>query len=420
MDSHDGKPKAVILSVGGAAAPIVASLNAQQPALVCFFVSPESRPRIKEEILDKLAYQPAHHDWIETPSAEDLLACYRTLVRELPRLADKWKVPLAAFVADYTGGTKTMSVALALATLQDVGRYTYVGGTERTKDGLGIVVDGKERMLHQTNPWDALAIPARQRASLLFARGRYEAAADEFRSVADRVSAGEKAVYQGLEALARGYAEWDRFAHKRAQDFLFRSLTALDPFAVGVGDETWSRLVEVVRRHAGLLRDIAGDDGGLSRVMDLIANARRRGDLEARYDDAVARLYSALEMTARMRLAAGHGIVTSNVRPEQIPEALRPDFWPRYMVMEGEKRGNLRLPLHAAYRLLVELKDELATRFLVCEKEIGALLDSRNKSILAHGGQPVSEDLFRRFLRLVLEVVGLREEDLPEFPRLPW
>jgi len=90
------------------------------------------------------------------------------------------------------------------------------------------------------------------------------------------------------------------------------------------------------------------------------------------------------------------------------------------MVMEGEKRGNLRLPLHAAYRLLVELKDELATRFLVYEKEIGALLDSRNKSILAHGGQPVSEDLFRRFLRLVLEVVGLREEDLPEFPRLPW
>ena len=139
--------RAMILSVGGSPAPIVASLNAQQPALVCFFVSPESRQKIREDILDKLAYQPAHHDWIETPSAEDLLVCYRILAQELPRLADKWKVPLREFVADFNGGTKTMSAALPLATVQVVGRYTYVGGTERTMDGLGMVVDGKERML---------------------------------------------------------------------------------------------------------------------------------------------------------------------------------------------------------------------------------------------------------------------------------
>lgn len=216
VEKFSPKPGAMILSVGGSPGPILASLNFQQPEFVCFFVSSESRAALDTQIIPGLAYRPRHFDWIETPSAEDLLACYRVLTQELPRLADKWKVPLAEFVADYTGGTKTMSVALALATVQAVGRYTYVGGFERTKDGLGVVVDGKERMLHQINPWDAMAVTARQRASLLFSRGRYEAAAEEFGAVADRVSPAEKGIYQGLAALARGYAEWDRFIHPRA------------------------------------------------------------------------------------------------------------------------------------------------------------------------------------------------------------
>jgi CRISPR-associated protein (TIGR02710 family) len=398
----------------------VASLKAQRPELVCFFVSRESRAMVDAEILPALDYRPRHHDWIETPAAEDLLECCRVLERELPRLMDKWKIALDAAVVDYTGGTKTMSVALALATIQAVSRYTYVGGSERTRDGLGVVVDGKERMLHQVNPWDALALSARRRASLLFNRGRYEAAADEFRNVAGRVSPGERAVYHGLEAMCRGYAEWDRFAHRRGQDLLFRSLTALDSFAAGAGDAAWTHLVELVRRHAALLRDMAREGGDSLRVADLIANARRRGDLEARYDDAVARLYSALEMAARIRLAGFHGINTAKVHPDQVPEALRSEFCRRYMVSEGDSRGNLKLPLSAAYRLLVELKDELGSQFRAYEKEIGALLDNRNKSILAHGGQPVSEDLCKRFLGLAMEVVGLRLGDLPEFPRLPW
>jgi len=414
------RPTAMILSVGGSAAPIVASLKAQRPKLVCFFVSRESRAMVDTEILPALDYRPRHHDWIETPAAEDLLECCRVLERELPRLMDKWMISLDAAVVDYTGGTKTMSVALALATIQAVSRYTYVGGSERTRGGLGVVVDGKERMLHQVNPWDALALSARRRASLLFKGGRYEGAADEFRSVASRVSPGEKAVYHGLEDLCCGYAEWDRFAHRRGQDLLFKSLTALDSFAAGSGDPAWTHLVEVVRRHAALLRDMAGEGGESLRVADLIANARRRGDLEARYDDAVARLYSALEMAARSRLAGRYNINTAKVLPDQVPETLRSDFCCRFMASESDNMGNLKLPLYAAYRLLIEFNDDLGSRFRAHEKEVTALLDSRNKSILAHGGQPVSEDLYKRFLGLAMEVVGLRVGDLPEFPRLPW
>jgi len=414
-ERESAPPKAMIVSVGGSPAAVIATLNVQQPERICFFVSPESKATIDATILPALCYRPRHHDWIESPSAEDLLACYRFLVRGLAALAEKWAVPLQEFVADYTGGTKTMSVALGLATIHMVGRYTYVGGTERTKEGLGVVVDGKEKMIYQANPWEELAVTARQRASLLFSRARYEAAAEEFEGVAGRVSPGERAVYEGLAALAHGYAEWDRFTHQKAQGLLWKSLGALEPFAFGSEKSAWSDLVARVRRHVEFLRALEGPDGGRRRVADLIANAQRRGDIEARYDDAVARLYSALEMAARHRLLCAHQIRTSRTAPEQIPESLRQEYSCRYMTNEGI----LKLPQYAAFRLLAALKDDLGERFHLNTEEIEKLLGTRNASILAHGDQPVGESLYRQFRALVLRIAAIEESDLPTFPMLP-
>jgi CRISPR-associated protein (TIGR02710 family) len=412
-------PRAMVLSLGGSPAPVIVSLNAQRPEYVCFFVSPESKTSLVNEILPKLDYRPVHYDWIETPSAENLLESYGILLRELPRLAEKWGIPLAEFAADYTGGTKTMSVALALVTIQAVGRYTYVGGVERTKGGLGVVVDGKEKMLFQANPWDALAVGARQRASLLFARGRYEAAAEEFEGVASLVSPAERGIYQGLSAMARGYAEWDRFAHSKAQGLLSQSLRTLEPLAMGSAQTAWIDLMVGVRSHVQWLRHLDEESGGPLRVADLIANAKRRGDLEARYDDAVARLYSALEMAARVGLEARHGIRASRVLREQIPVSLQGEFCGQYGKTTEDGRFFLKLPHYAAFRLLMELKDNLGSRYFVREKETKVLLDQRNSSILAHGDKPVGEKVYRDLLPLVCEVSGVSEVDLPQFPALP-
>lgn len=412
--------KAMILSVGGSPSPIVASLNAQQPAYVCFFVSDGSRGSIESGILPALAYRPRHHDWIETPSAEDLLACYEILRRDLPRLAEKWRVPLVEWAVDYTGGTKTMSVALGLATIQSAGRYSYVGGTERTKDGLGVVIDGKERILHLANPWDALAVTARQRASLLFSRGRYEAAAEEYEAVAGQVSPADRKVYQALGHLCRGYAAWDRFAHANAQESLARALATLAPYAAGLGEPAWTALTNAAAGHVELLRSLCGaGEGGELRVADLLANARRRGELEARYDDAVARLYSALEMAARVVLQSRHGVTASRVRPDQVPEALREEFVRLYN--RPDERGGIRLklPHYAAYRLLKTLQDEIATRYFAREQEVKAVLDQRNASILAHGDRPVGKEVYQRLFPLVCEVAGVPVGELPCFPTLP-
>jgi len=66
------------------------------------------------------------------------------LSTKLPEILKKWKVEPNHLVVDYTGGTKTMSVALALATIDNSSLYTYIGGAERTKEGVGVVINGKD------------------------------------------------------------------------------------------------------------------------------------------------------------------------------------------------------------------------------------------------------------------------------------
>ena len=101
--------------------------------------------------MPRLDFKPKHHDWIVTPSAESLSECFRVISKELPRILKKWEVESKDVVVDYTGGTKTMSVALVLATIQFASTFTYVGGIDRTKDGLGIVINGKEKMWYVDN-----------------------------------------------------------------------------------------------------------------------------------------------------------------------------------------------------------------------------------------------------------------------------
>ena len=60
------KPRAMLVSVGGAASPAIHTLNVLQPPFICFFVSPDSKPKIKAEILPALAYQ-GWITWLQIP-----------------------------------------------------------------------------------------------------------------------------------------------------------------------------------------------------------------------------------------------------------------------------------------------------------------------------------------------------------------
>jgi hypothetical protein len=148
--------RAMLVSLGGSPQPVLHTLSQQQPEYILFFVSAESVGQI-QGIIRELPYQCRDFDRILSPSAEILGDCYRALRDQLPAKLAHWQLPMDDLMVDYTGGTKSMSAAIVLATIEHVHRYSYVGGVERDKSGVGVVVDGRERMWYVQNPWKALA-----------------------------------------------------------------------------------------------------------------------------------------------------------------------------------------------------------------------------------------------------------------------
>lgn len=143
----------------------------------------ETKKMIDAEILPNLDFKYRHYDWIVTPNAELLSECYRHLVKKIPEMIEKWELDLGDICVDYTGGTKTMSVALALATIDKSCCYSYVGGGERSKGGVGVVIDGNERMYFLENPWDEIAQVEKREACILFNKARYATAVDILKNV---------------------------------------------------------------------------------------------------------------------------------------------------------------------------------------------------------------------------------------------
>lgn len=88
-----------------------------------------------------------------------------------------------------------MSVASALATIEKVSRFSYVGGTERTKEGVGVVINGKEKMIFSDNPWNQMALLRKREISLLFNQGRYAPALDTTRRIIPLVEGEMKSCF---------------------------------------------------------------------------------------------------------------------------------------------------------------------------------------------------------------------------------
>lgn len=409
------KIRAMIVSVGGTPGPIVFSLNQSKPEYICFFTSKQTKKMIEEEILPNLSFKPRHYDWIVTPNAEFLSDCYSQLVKKMPELLDKWEIDPKDVCVDFTGGTKTMSVALALATIDESCCYSYVGGDERSKGGIGVVVNGKEKMWFLENPWDAIALREKKEVSILFNKARYGSAAEVLEKCVAMVSREQQTFLKALQEMVIGYDLWDRFKHSEAKKHLYRSRDVL--FVLGTEKKEIRVIAHDLEKNLQFIEGLtAGNKPSIFHFRDLLANAKRRADLEKKFDDAVARLYRAIEVLAQVELKESYGIETSNVRVKDIPENIQDEFLKKYL---DEKNSKIKIPLHASYRLLKELKNELGENFFkYYDGEILPLLHIRNFSILAHGFEPVDEKIFQKLWDSIMKFSGTKEEDLPKFPVL--
>jgi CRISPR-associated protein (TIGR02710 family) len=407
---------AVIVSVGGTKEPIVNTLRAEHPGFVCFLASHQSVDQIadiKREVAGDFADEKV---LIDDP--EDLVGCYRQALESLRRVEARG-FARSETIVDYTGGTKAMTAALAMAAASLGVCFSYVGGHARTKGGLGVVTSGSERRRVEVDPLRLFAVEEKRRIALYFNRYQYLAAAAALRELLPSQGDRERLLLESMLRITEAYAAWDRFDHTAALEQLPAARRQLAERARVAETSEYGALLDAVERNIAVLGELCRKTKKFSRLhpalaADLLANADRRM-LEGKYDDAVARLYRALELLGQCAFEEQVGVATGKVPVDQLPARLQEEFARKY----ADESRTAKLPLAATYQVLAELGHPAGRRFRDQQEDFRKIMNARNESILAHGRSPVAEGMAKS-LRALLAGFLLQDAHLPEFPRLPW
>lgn len=421
----------LLISVGGSPEPIVASIQHNNPEKFIFVVSPETREIVTKCIMPIVWLQRKafpDHEIIVIRDPQDLGNIAMILLREVPlAMKDLGESAIWPDVVDYTGGTKPMSAGMVWASSRHACRFSYVGAMNaedaRTKNGVGVVINGREQWLLRENPWNKVAYYEVLDAVNLFNHAQYARAAEALKTLEKRLTESTaQYTINVLSSLFEGFALWDIFDHRKAASCFHKTVPELRK-AVEM-EQTYlpgmQPFLEQVEVCFETLKGIDPAHGlSLPLIWDLLANARRRADQEGKYEDAVARCYSAIEKLGAYTLLRDRGIQAAAADPHLLPDVLREEYIRKYTTSTPEGKSVVRFGLKAVYVLLAAMDHPLGQRFMEHEQAITNALGVRNASILGHGAKPVGRKAFDHLFQEALFLADIPSESLLAFPMLP-
>lgn len=417
----------LLCTVGGAHQPNLEAIKSISPGYVCFFCTGQDPGtgragsvgqvtgqglviKAKREdnapTLPNIPVQAGLGDGsyeTQTVPADDLDEAYSVMRDAIARLAGEF--PGARFVADYTGGTKTMTAALVCAAIErDDVELQIVAGA---RPDLVRVADGTEHAME--------ASVARLRLNRAMApylgawqRFAYREAAEGLNGIRIAANDPDRTRLGIAQVLSRGLARWDDFAHAGALELIEPYAGRIAPF--------YSTMLPTLR----LLAHERDSRHQPALLFDLWRNAERRA-AQGRFDDAVARVYRLIEWAAQWQLRSKLGADTADFPSERLPANVdaRPD-----------RDGKIKLGLWAAWQVVEDcLEGPVRMMIAGYGAELRDLLATRNDSILAHGFRPVRqaewdrmrkwiEDRFLPVLDELAKAYGLqrRPDQLPKHP----
>jgi hypothetical protein len=299
-------------------------------------------------------------------------------------------------VANYTGGTKTMSVALSMAALASGWELQVNRGPRidlvKVRHG-DVPVFAAMSDIYE----DRYTILADQ-AVYCYDYGSASVLANDLLQM--RLSPNSERTWIDVHAAAKGFVAWDVFDHVTALSLL-------------------SSLGSHYGRYLAALKKLTGQEegNGYETVSDLLNNAERRAS-QGRFDDAVARLYRATEMVAQIRLFREHRLDSNKLTPNDLPENLRPEYEPFV-----HDNGKVLLGLRDSFGLLNCLDDPVGGLFETKRNAVIGALTTRNNSIFGHGIEPVGRKGYEKVRKtlhgFISEAVYLVKGrlDVPQFPR---
>jgi len=395
--------RGLVQTVGTTEDPIIVSLQTYQPDIAVFIASDRSLPVAEKAVS---VAKPPKYRIIKLDDPDDMSEAYR-VGRQAYRLFREEGVE--ELFADPTGGTKVMAAGLVLALAGLNFTFIYVTGP---RDKIGRVIPGQEEIRTMVDPTERFHVFERRAFVQAWNGWRMQSASQILEGILqsdNELEKTERKYYQALHQIARGMYEWDRFHHGKAARLLRTHL----PPALEVARE-WGRadIVSLLENLEGRIETLAAINqaSNSSRptfavLEDLLANAERRADA-GRYDDALARLYRALELALEAHFNERYDL-----------KLRHSDQWPaelRRLIGHSTKRMGLFELIDVGKQLAEHFneKDSLPLRLHRRKKELRQLVEDRHRSILAHGVHPIDQADYQKMFAF-LRALGLK-------PAEPW
>lgn len=408
--------RGMIVTVGTSCEPVVKTIDEHAPEYVLFVVSEESRKTVKEEILPLVNKIP-EVAYLEVIDPQSLKSCHVEIHERMGAWIMECNLNLGDVGIDYTGGTKAMSIALVLAAIDhSIDRFVYVGGTERDYENRGIVIEGFERIVSNQNPLLARAVREIERANWLlenFYAGAAARVLEEAKKICDEKYRPRLNAWINISD-AFGHA--DRFQFNQAvRIFTSNRIKFSDAFDESVFNQLDAIFENGWKKIKNSLNVNEKTPVGSEVFHELLANAERRAE-QGRYDDAVGRLYRAIELKGQQIVSElPYKIELGILLRDNVPSKKYEKITKKLKLDKTRKDGRHDLGLKKLYGLW---KIEGDGQYADVHSRLNKHLDARNNSLLAHGLIPVSKNTFWKFWNDTLAALNIEDSDIPRWPKI--
>ncbi len=430
------KTEYMILSVGTSYEPLVLNIQLLQPRRLLFLYTPKTE-YILEKIVRYCELDVARFSKREVNETDPL-----DIYREIKAAYLRWNKPDKLYI-DFTGGTKSMSAAAAMAgAIIDV-QLLYVGSNEYLPH-FRKPNPGSERLFFISNPMEVFGDLEIEKAFALFDQFNYAGAREKLATLKESVPTPD--IRQQLSfayLLAQTYEYWDSLEFPKAYETICQLNRQLERDARINRKFLLIDCLPTLRRQEAMLRKLTEMSQLLAQkqkmevltnqeyiiplMFTMYTNAQIRRK-QTKYDMATLLLYRLLEMIEQRRLAT-YNLFVSDMNYQTIHYNL--ERQPHLAGLSNEEqlrmfrdgvvriRGELfrkkvsanladQVSLMDGFVLLLALNDEIVQ--VPTGKPIGKLrriqsmVHLRNNSIFAHGLGPVPEQDFEKFQNLVVEL----------------
>lgn len=430
------KVEYLIMSVGTSYEPLVLDIQLLQPRRILFLYTKKT-----EYILNKIA-KYCQLDAMRYSKREVNETDPLDIYREIKAAYLKWNRPDKLYI-DFTGGTKSMSAAAAMAGAVINVQLIYIGTTQYLTD-FRKPDPGTEQLYYISNPVEIFGDLEIEKAFALFDKYNYAGARKKLQELKESVPAPD--IRQQLSFvynLALAYEQWDALEFPEAYETMRALTRELERDSRLNRDFLMMDFLPVLKRQEAILKQLNELSGILKekRNMDILkekdyivplmftmyinAEIRRK---QEKYDMATLLLYRLLEMIEQRRLAVYNLYVSQmnygdiNYNLDRQPELKGTGTDERLRLLKEtvcaikkelfHRNVSAYLPdqisLLDGFILLLALNDEITEvktgKPVNKLKRIRSMVYLRNNSIFAHGLGPVPEDDFMKFRAFVIDI----------------